>query len=124
MWPFSKKNEEYAKRLRIEAGKLRVLSQFNEGMKNTMLDEAAEKYKEAYAIYVRLGKIDDQCNVLCSLVETARREESQKYLIRLESVCTNIRDTNEKDRALEKLDALKKSLGYGVSRQQQLEKRR
>lgn len=103
MWPFRsrKSDEEVAKGLRIDAGKLRILGQF---------DAAYENYKRAYALYEKLGDTDAQCNVLCSLAETARRDERQQFLEKIEAVCTTMRDPDEKARALKNLDALKERL--------------
>jgi len=53
--------EAEGRRLRVDAGKHRVLGQFDATYRN---------YKRAYEIHVKLGDTDSQCNVLCGLAET------------------------------------------------------
>jgi hypothetical protein len=94
--------EEEGRKLRVDAGKHRILGQF---------DAAYRNYKRAYELYVKLGDKDAQCNVLCSLAETTpRREEIRGYVERIEAVCASILDADEKAKALRNLDALKQRL--------------
>jgi hypothetical protein len=104
MWPFNKREkiEEDAMQLRKDAMKNRILGQFN---------AAHREYKQADALYKKLGKIDDQCNVLCSIAETtASRDERQECLEKIETLCASIQDPEEKRRALHNLDAMKERL--------------
>jgi hypothetical protein len=96
-----KSKEEKAIKLRSEAGKLRMFGQF---------DEALEKYKRAYKIYKKLGNIDSQCNVLCSIVESSRSNERKEYLFELEVLCNTIKNPEEKAAALRNFAALKERL--------------
>lgn len=94
--------EEEARTLRVEAGKHRILGQF---------DAAYANYKRAYKLYLKLDDKDAQCNVLCSLAETTpRREEIRGYVERIEAACASMRDADEKAKALRNLDALTQRL--------------
>jgi hypothetical protein len=103
MWPFDRReNEEDARILRIEAGRLRILGN---------LDAAYKKYKRAYAVYERCGDIDAQCSVLCSLAETtASNDERRIFLGKIQALCDGIQDREERDRELRNLAALRKRL--------------
>lgn len=104
MWPFrSRKSlEEEARTLRVDAGKHRLLGQF---------DAAYRNYKRAYELYVKLGDTDAQCNVLCSLAETTPgRDEIRGYVEKIEAVCASIPDPDERAKTLRNLDALKRRL--------------
>lgn len=97
-----KDTEEEARKLRVDAGKDRILGQF---------DAAHMKYKRAYELYVTLGDKDAQCNVLCSLTETTpRRHEIGKYVEMIEAVCASMSDPEERSKCLRNLDALKQRL--------------
>jgi len=105
MWPFGKQRdtEEDARRLRQEAGKARIMGQF---------DAAYKMYKRALPVYERVGDVDAQCNVLCSLAETTpHREEIGDYVGRIQTLCNGITDSDQKAKALRNLDALKQRLG-------------
>lgn len=94
--------EAKAKTLRVDAGKRRMLGQF---------DAAYVNYKRAYELYLKLADKDAQCNVLCSLAETTpRREDIREYVQRIEAVCASILDADEKAKALRNLDTLKQRL--------------
>ncbi len=94
-------DEEKAKKLRAEAGRLRIVGEF---------DEAFKRYKRAYSLYEKHGDIDAQLNVLCSLVETAPRNDRQQFLEKIIFVISTIQNPVEKTKALGNLDALKERL--------------
>ncbi len=94
--------EEEARRLRVEAGKDRILGQF---------DAAYIKYKRAYELYITQGDKDTQCNVLCSLAETTpHRDEIGKYVEMIGAVCASMPGAEERSKCLRNLDALKQRL--------------
>lgn len=103
VWLFGSREvvEEYAKRLRVEAVKLRMFGQFNAAYKN---------YKRAYTLYVKIGDTDAQCNVLCSLAECSLGNERLEFVKKIEAIIASIPDTGEKASALRNLDALKERL--------------
>ena len=94
--------DEEAKKLRVDAGKDRILGQF---------DAAYTKYKRAYELYVKIGDKDAQCNVLCSLAETTpRMAEIRGYVEKIEAICVSLPDPNERAKCLRNLAALKQRL--------------
>lgn len=104
MWPFHSKRTmaEDAQMLRADAGKDRLLGQF---------DAAYRKYRRAYDLYIKSGDADAQCSVLCSLAETTpRRDEIRGYVEEIEAVCAKLPDRGEREKALRNLDALKQRL--------------
>jgi hypothetical protein len=74
-------------------------------------DAAYEMYKRALTVYARVGDIDAQCNVLCSLAETTPlREEIGEYVGRIEALCNSMTGSDERAKAHRNLDALKQRL--------------